>query len=161
MTFARQPRPAAFLSLLFTLVLHFLLDGALARPAILANDGTLVPVPNEDPFYTPPAGFEDLPPGSIIRSRPLPGHITLDNATPLHPEAAWQILYRSQDSVGVPEATVVTIIKPYNADPTKLMAFGFFSVSGLRLWRGGEREARAVILRILGLILMVGIGSGV
>lgn len=96
-----------------------ILTAGLVTPAAAA---TPLP-PQEDPFYQPPAGFASTAPGTILRSRSvaaatfgaLPQHVT-----------AWQVLYRSTDTQGHPEATVTTILEPAGAAPaasTPLLAY--------------------------------------
>jgi hypothetical protein len=85
-------------------------------------------VPDEDDFYKPPPGYESAAPGTILRHRPAPNPITLDNKTPLNIKAAWQLQYRTQDSTGKPEATVVTLLVPHHAKPNNLFHYSFFSV---------------------------------
>ncbi|MGY0498587.1 lipase family protein [Nocardia sp. FBN12] len=66
-------------------------------------------VPDKDPFYAPRPGFEGLPEGAILRSRPVElaafGMIGLK-------VRAWQLLYRTTDLNGVPEASVTTVVAP-------------------------------------------------
>lgn len=79
-------------------------------------------------FYAPPAGFESTAPGTILRYRRAPRPITLDSITPIRPKNAWQILYRTQNSVGEPKATVVTVLEPYNPKRNNLFVESFFTV---------------------------------
>jgi hypothetical protein len=85
--------------------------------------------PNEDDFYRPPQGYEKAAPGTILRHRPTPLPITLDNKAGINIKAAWQLLYRTQDSTGKPEATVTTILVPHNAKRGNLFSYSWFSVS--------------------------------
>lgn len=85
--------------------------------------------PEIDDFYKPPSGFESTALGSILRHRPVPRPISLDNKTPVKVEAAWQLLYRTQNAVGDPEATVVTVLVPHNAKKNNLFVYSYFSVS--------------------------------
>ncbi|MFE1593000.1 lipase family protein [Nocardia sp. NPDC058705] len=66
-------------------------------------------VPDKDPFFTPRPGFESLAEGTILRSRPVElaafGLIGLK-------VRAWQLLYRTTDLNGMPEATVTTVVAP-------------------------------------------------
>jgi hypothetical protein len=64
-----------------------------------------------DWFYDAPNGFEKAAPGTILRHRKTPRSIGI-NDTAIEVGDAWQILYRTQDAEGQPEATVLTIIKP-------------------------------------------------
>jgi hypothetical protein len=79
--------------------------------------------PDEDPFYKPPKGFESAALGSILRYRPAPRSITLDNKRPIRPKDAWQILYKTQNSVNEPEATVVTLLVPFKAKQDNLFVY--------------------------------------
>src|ERR1700759_4492336 len=91
-------------------------------PLFLATLPQLYSVPNaqtlqpsaatllNDEFYKEPPGYERIPLGGILRSRPAPFPIKLVKYLTLKPKAAWQILYRTQNSVGEPEATVVTLL---------------------------------------------------
>jgi triacylglycerol lipase len=70
--------------------------------------------PTEDPFYLPPAGFEHAAPGTVLRSRDvrlgflglIPQRIT-----------AMQLLYRTVDMHGAPEAAVTTVLIPGERSP--------------------------------------------
>lgn len=85
--------------------------------------------PDEDPFYKPPPGFETTAPGTILRHRPVPNPLTLNNKDGIKPKAAWQLLFRTQDSLGKPIATVTTIIQPHGTPkPNNLFGYNFFSV---------------------------------
>src|ERR1700709_543509 len=81
--------------------------------------------PSSDPFYTPPAGFESSAPGTILRSRNVPSPLAFLSIAPINIKGAYQLLYRTTDSLGNPEATVTTVIVPYNADPKKLLSYQF------------------------------------
>ncbi|KAF2427791.1 LIP-domain-containing protein [Tothia fuscella] len=83
----------------------------------------------QDDFYKPPTGFETKPPGTILQYRPVPGNLTFDNKKPVFPKAAWQLLYRTQNSVGAPIANIVTVLVPYNAKKTNLFVYDWFSLS--------------------------------
>jgi hypothetical protein len=84
--------------------------------------------PDEDSFYTPTPGFESAKLGAILKHRPVPRPITIDNKNGLKLKDAWQILYRTQNSVGEPEANVVTVLVPFKPNAKKLFSFQFFSV---------------------------------
>jgi hypothetical protein len=89
----------------------------------------LVKVDRSDPFLTPPEGFETAKPGTILRYRNIPRHLSLDNKNPVRVQNATQILYRTVNSVGEPEATVVTVVVPFNVKRDKLLGYHFFAVS--------------------------------
>src|SRR5258705_7051483 len=72
-------------------------------------------LPADDPFYHPPAGFQHSRPGTVLRSRDvelaflglIPQRIT-----------ATQLLYRTTDMHGNPEAAATTVIVPAERAPT-------------------------------------------
>ncbi|CAK9439846.1 uncharacterized protein LODBEIA_P39460 [Lodderomyces beijingensis] len=85
--------------------------------------------PEKDEFYKPPRGFQDRPLGDILKSRQTPGPIqsylaTIDAIT-------WQLLIRSEDSFGKPNAIVATLLEPRDADPTKVLSYQPFQNSAL------------------------------
>ena len=71
-------------------------------------------LPADDPFYNPPAGFQHANPGTVLRSRDvelaflglIPQRIT-----------ATQLLYRTTDMHGNPEAGATTVIVPAERAP--------------------------------------------
>lgn len=71
-------------------------------------------LPADDPFYSPPAGFQHAAPGTVLRSRDV--ELSFLGVIPqrLH---ATQLLYRSTSRTGVPEAAVTTVIVPPDAAP--------------------------------------------
>ncbi|WP_018600149.1 lipase family protein [Mycobacterium sp. 155] len=71
-------------------------------------------LPADDPFYTPPAGFQHAAPGTVLRSRDVELSFLGFIPQRLH---ATQLLYRSTDRNGVPEAAVTTVIVPPDAEP--------------------------------------------
>jgi hypothetical protein len=91
--------------------------------------GNTLIMPDDDPFYTPTPGLERFKPGQILGKRPVPNPITLNNVDAIKLKAAWQVKFRSQNSVGVPSEGMVTILEPYNANPDALFVYHFFSVS--------------------------------
>src|SRR5665811_223619 len=73
-------------------------------------------LPSQDPFFAPPAGFEHAEPGTVLRSRDVElGFLGLI------PQkfAATQLLYRTTDMHGAPEATVTTVLVPAERTPEK------------------------------------------
>ncbi|MGH3541955.1 MAG: lipase family protein [Mycobacterium sp.] len=70
-----------------------------ARPAL----------PSEDPFYQPPPGFEHAVPGTVLRSREV--ELAYLGLIPQHVTAT-QLLYRTTDMNGGPEAAVTTVLLP-------------------------------------------------
>ncbi|MBF6315774.1 lipase [Nocardia cyriacigeorgica] len=80
-------------------------------------------LPSRDPFHRPPPGFADKPAGTILRSRAV--EVALFGLVP-QKVSAWQLLYRSCDLHGTPEAAVTTVLLPHGAEPAEsrpLLAF--------------------------------------
>jgi len=71
-------------------------------------------LPDGDPFYDPPPGFEHASPGTVLRSRDV--ELAFMGLIP-QKFTAMQLLYRSSDRHGVPEATVTTVLVPTELDP--------------------------------------------
>jgi Secretory lipase len=66
-------------------------------------------VPDSDPFYLPPSGFEHAAPGTVLRSRDVElAFLGLIR----QPVTATQLLYRTTGRLGDPECTVTTVIVP-------------------------------------------------
>ncbi|WP_327110821.1 lipase family protein [Nocardia sp. NBC_01730] len=81
------------------------------------------PLPSRDPFHRPPKGFGAKTPGTILRSRKI--ELALFGVVPQQ-VSAWQLLYRSSDLHGAPEAAVTTVLLPIGAEPDEdrpLLAF--------------------------------------
>ena len=72
--------------------------------------------PDRDPFHRPPAGFEHRPPGTLLRTRVV--ELAVFGIVPLR-VSAWQLLYRSCDLNGEPEASVTTVLLPRGATPDR------------------------------------------
>ena len=66
-------------------------------------------VPANDPFYEPPSGFEHARPGTVLRTRDV--ELAFMGLVPQQFSAA-QLLYRTIDLNGLPQATVTTVIVP-------------------------------------------------
>ena len=62
-------------------------------------------LPPDDPFYEPPPGFQHAQPGTVLRSRDV--ELAFVGLIP-QPVTAIQLLYRTTDMNGNPEATVTT-----------------------------------------------------
>jgi hypothetical protein len=89
--------------------------GAVLVTSMLPGVAVAAPVPPQaDPFYTPPAGYESTAPGTVLRSRVVAAAAF---ATLPQNVQAWQVLYRTTDSLGDPEATVTTILEPTDPQP--------------------------------------------
>ena len=105
-------------------------SGASAVPVIDIADTRIdvraaaAPIPpSQDPFYQPPSGYENSAPGTILKSRPVPVPVAFYSYDPVNVKGAYQLLYRTTDSHGNPEAAVTTVIQPYNADAGKLVSY--------------------------------------
>ncbi|WP_327140279.1 lipase family protein [Nocardia sp. NBC_01327] len=73
-------------------------------------------LPGDDPFYHSPVPLGRLAPGTILRSRQV--RLGLFGLVPQQIEA-WQLLYRTTDLRGAPEAAVTTVLLPWGADPAE------------------------------------------
>jgi triacylglycerol lipase len=71
--------------------------------------GTRPVLPSHDPFYDPPAGFQHSTPGTVLRSRDV--ELGFLGLIPQKVRAT-QLLYRTTDRHGQPEATVTTVLVP-------------------------------------------------
>ena len=71
-------------------------------------------LPCDDPFYQPPAGYQHAEPGTVLRSRDV--ELAFLGLIP-QPVTAIQLLYRTMDMNGNPEATVTTVIVPAEHAP--------------------------------------------
>jgi len=86
----------------------------LARPPHEELQRKLRPLlPSDDPFYQPPPGYQHAAPGTVLRSRDV--ELAFLGLIP-QPVKATQLLYRTMDMHGAPEATVTTVIVPANLD---------------------------------------------
>lgn len=83
--------------------------------------------PTDDDFYTPPDGYENKELGAILKHRTVgnPGFLFLEARV----EEVIQIMYRSSNSSGSPMATVTTVLKPKNADSSKVLSYQIYEDS--------------------------------
>lgn len=72
--------------------------------------------PGKDPFYLPPAGFQHAAPGTVLRTREV--ELAFLGRIPQQ-FTAMQLLYRTSDMNGVPEAAVTTVVVPAERDVHK------------------------------------------
>ncbi|KAF2149101.1 LIP-domain-containing protein [Myriangium duriaei CBS 260.36] len=79
-----------------------------------------VPLPASDSFYTPPAGYQNTAPGTVLKSRPIAAGIL--GVIP-DPVFAWQLLYRSTAVNGSAIATVTTVFKPLVAKTDRFISY--------------------------------------
>ncbi len=73
-------------------------------------------LPSDDPFYPPPPGYQHAQPGTVLRSRDV--ELAFLGLIP-QPVTATQLLYRTTDMNGRPEATVTTVIVPAELAPDR------------------------------------------
>lgn len=73
--------------------------------------------PEDDPFYAAPEGYEAAPPGTILKVRPV--EVAMFGRIRQRVDA-WQLLYRTADLGGFPQASVTTVLRPRNAEPVLL-----------------------------------------
>jgi len=71
-------------------------------------------LPSDDPFYQPTPGFQHAEPGTVLRSRDV--EVAFLGLIP-QPVKATQLLYRTMNMHGEPEAAVTTVIVP--AEPAE------------------------------------------
>lgn len=74
-------------------------------------------VPDEDPFYQPPPGYQHANPGDLLRSRDV--ELGFLGVIP-QPVRAIQLLYRSTNLHGEPEVAVTTVLLPEQPDPARV-----------------------------------------
>ncbi|BBX96162.1 lipase family protein [Mycobacterium lacus] len=73
-------------------------------------------LPSDDPFYQPPLGYHHAQPGTVLRSRDV--ELAFLGLIPQRLSAT-QLLYRTMDMNGNPEAAVTTVIVPADLTPEK------------------------------------------
>ena len=79
-------------------------------PTALVSPGGETPLPpSQDPFYTPPAGYENTEPGTILRIRLAPGNLTVITG---NCSASHNIVYRTTNSRYEPAWAVTTLFTP-------------------------------------------------
>ena len=76
--------------------------------------GTRPLLPCDDPFYDPPTGFEHSTPGTVLRSRDV--ELAFLGLIPQRSRAT-QLLYRTTDMHGKPDAAATTVIVPAERAP--------------------------------------------
>jgi len=74
-------------------------------------------LPAKDPFYQPPSGFQHAEPGTVLRSRDV--QLGFLGLIPQKVRAT-QLLYRTRDRHGNPEATVTTVLIPARHSPRQV-----------------------------------------
>lgn len=84
--------------------------------------------PSQDPWYGQPNNISDYAAGEMIRSRSVPPQLEPFLSLPANVsvKAVYQYLFRTTDSLGDAVASAVTLIEPYNSDPSKLVGYQAF-----------------------------------
>jgi hypothetical protein len=88
--------------------------GSVPHPDI--ERGVRPVLPSDDPFYDPPQGFQHAAPGTVLRSRDV--EVAFLGLIP-QKFIATQLLYRTTDMNGGPEASVTTVIAPTERGPER------------------------------------------
>lgn len=78
--------------------------------------------PSKDSFYNAPQNVSDYKNGDIISVRETPVQVR-SLIFPMKVKNSWQLLVRSEDSHGVPNAFVTTILEPFDSDPSKVWSY--------------------------------------
>jgi alpha-beta hydrolase superfamily lysophospholipase len=73
--------------------------------------------PENDPFYAAPEGYEAALPGTILKVRPV--EVAMFGRVRQRVDA-WQLLYRTADLGGLPQASVTTVLRPHDGEPVLL-----------------------------------------
>ncbi|RAL66045.1 hypothetical protein DID88_005706 [Monilinia fructigena] len=81
-----------------------------------------ITLPSQDPFYYPPEGFENKPPGTILSHRPPPSPLSAFGKIPLNLYSAHQILYRTTSARGDASHTVSTVFIPHDANYSRVVS---------------------------------------
>lgn len=74
-------------------------------------------LPKDDPFYLAPAGFQHAVPGTVLRSRDV--ELAFLGLIPQQVRAV-QLLYRTTDMNGNPEAAATTVVMPAERGPERV-----------------------------------------
>ncbi|CEJ57649.1 hypothetical protein PMG11_06335 [Penicillium brasilianum] len=93
-----------------------------------ATFATSILPPSQDPWYEQPSNISDYAAGEMIRSRSVSPQ--LDSFAALSAnvsvKAVYQYLFRTTDGFGDAVASAVTLLEPYDSDPSKLVGYQAF-----------------------------------
>lgn len=109
-------RRCALLSVVIVVLL-----GLVGAPAAQAG-AVGVPLPSADPFYRPPVPLPPVAAGDVLRERAI---VAKALVLPF-PVRAWQVLHRSTNNQGKPNAVVATVLVPHTPwtnGPRPLVAY--------------------------------------
>jgi hypothetical protein len=93
---------------------------AVLSAAALPGSVRAVTPPSQDPFYTAPANLASYSRGAILAARRV--NLAAFAALPQRVRA-WQLLYRTTNYRGRPEATVTTVLLPAGGKPRGLISY--------------------------------------
>lgn len=85
-------------------------------------EASSVPMNYGDTFYTPPDGFENTTPGTILRHRKTPRPLWLVYGS-FDAQESWQMLVRLHDAQNRPVAIVTTVIRPFDANTLQILSY--------------------------------------
>ncbi|CAH2356063.1 putative lipase 4 [[Candida] railenensis] len=94
----------------------------IVNSAPVINPRATLQLPSEDPFYSPPTGFEDAEVGTVLRLKKIDNPFGIF-VFEVNVQAVYQILVRSEDTFHQPIAIVSTLFIPQDSDPTKLVSY--------------------------------------
>ena len=95
---------------------------SLSHPTVAHQRRISIPVPDDDPFFTPPRGWENASNGDVLRTRQV--DLAILEIDKMNIKEAHQILYRTTGvNESVPSTTVTTVVVPFNAKPNKLVNY--------------------------------------
>jgi len=97
---------------------------AIELPALSGGKPTL---PQHDPFYTQATDYRHARPGELLRYRKSQVYLPSDLKVPA-PVQAWQVIYRSTDAAGGPDAVSGTVLVPEapwsGPEPRPIVSYG-------------------------------------
>ena len=95
---------------------------------LCADFAASITPPSQDLWYDQPSNISDYAAGEMIRSRSVPPQLESLLSLPVNVsvKAVYQYLFRTTDGLGDAVASAVTLIEPYNSDPSKLVGYQAF-----------------------------------
>lgn len=84
--------------------------------------------PSQDPWYEQPSNISDYAAGEMIRSRSVSPQLEPFAALSANVsvKAVYQYLFRTTDGLGDAVASAVTLLEPFDSDPSKLVGYQAF-----------------------------------
>ena len=108
-------------SIVLTILIWIQLAASTSIKRQISGRDTIRP-PTDDPFYSPPLGYESQKEGSILRTREIDS-LAFEGSQPIDTASVRQLLFRSTDSLGNAAAAVTTVVIPHNANTTRLLSY--------------------------------------